>query len=91
MRRRPSQRLARRLPRQSAAGTPAADSWVDAGRAWEQWARAQARAPFDLLRQQYAGAVRSGAIRPSLLAAGRFERGVAQWQSLLLGPWARAR
>ncbi len=91
MRRSPSQRQPRRPQRQASAGTPAAGPWVDAGRAWEQWARAQARAPFDLLRQQYAGAVRSGAIRPSLLAAGRFERGVAQWESLLLGPWARVR
>ena len=81
----------RRVPRRAAFGAPGADAWADAGRAWERWARAQARAPFDLLRQQYAGAVRSGAITPSLLAAGRFERGVAQWESLLLGPWARAR
>ena len=65
--------------------------WSPAGQAWEQWARGCAAAPFDALRANYAAAVRSGAVAPSLLAAGRFERQVARLETLLLGPWARAR
>ncbi len=65
--------------------------WGSAGVAWEQWARGCATAPFDTLRANYAAAVRSGAVAPSLLAASRFERNVARLESLLLGTWARAR
>lgn len=64
---------------------------MQAGQVWQQWARRAAAGPFDLLRAQYAGAVRAGIIRPSLLASSRFERGVAQWESMVLGPWARER
>ncbi len=76
------------------AGTglaPGGPAWVDAGRAWEQWARRLAALPFDALRAQYASAVRCGAMPASMLEAGRFERGVAGWEQLLLGPWARER
>lgn len=79
---------ARRGPPAAAA---TAETWMQAGQVWQQWARRAAASPFDLLRVQYAGAVRAGVIRPSLLAASRFERGVAQWESLVLGPWARER
>ncbi len=65
--------------------------WGPAGLTWERWARGCATAPFDALRANYAAAVRSGAVAPSLLAAGRFERHVARLETLLLGPWARAR
>ncbi len=70
---------------------PAAAAWLATDASWEPWLRRMAACPFDALRAQYAGAVRSGVLPASLLAAGRFERGVAQWESLLLGPWARAR
>ena len=70
---------------------PACPAWVDAGCLWEQWARRVAALPFDALRAQYASAVRSGAMPASMLEAGRFERGVAGWEHLLLGPWARER
>lgn len=73
------------------AGSAAPDAWLHAGQVWQQWVRHAAASPFDLVRAQYAGAVRAGVIRPSLLAASRFERGMAQWESLVLGPWARER
>lgn len=75
----------------AAASPDAAAAWAQAGDVWQQWARRVAASPFDALRAQYAGAVRAGVLTPSLLAAGRFERGVAQWESLVLGPWARRR
>lgn len=74
------------------ATPPCGPGWVGgAGRAWEHWARQVAAMPFDALRAQYASAVRAGAVQPSLLDAGRFERGVARWECLVLGPWARMR
>ena len=85
------------MNRQAHTGAPGGrapapgEPWLQAGQVWQQWARRAAAGPFDLLRAQYAGAVRAGVIRPSLLASSRFERGVAQWESLVLGPWARER
>jgi hypothetical protein len=76
------------------AGPFTAAAWsfgTDAGSAWEHWARRVAAIPFDALRAQYASAVRTGVMPASALDAGRFERGMAQWEQLLLGPWARGR
>jgi hypothetical protein len=72
-------------------GAGAAGPFAVAGSAWEQWAQRVAAIPFDALRAQYASAVRTGVMPASALDAGRFERGMAQWERLLLGPWARAR
>ena len=80
-----------RLPGAQPGLAACAPAWSEAGQAWEQWARSAAALPFDALRAQYAAAVRSGVMPASPLAAGRFERGVAQWERALLGAWARAR
>jgi hypothetical protein len=50
-----------------------------------------AQLPFDLMRAQYAQAVRNGLVERSLLAAGRFERDVATLERMTLGPLARSR
>lgn len=45
--------------------------------------------PFDLVRHQYAHAVRAGLIERSMLAWATFERTVSALEKLTLGPWAR--
>lgn len=45
--------------------------------------------PFDLARVQYAGAVRSGLIKPSMLAWREFERRITALEQFSLGPLAR--
>lgn len=47
------------------------------------------RMPFDVMREQYASAVRAGVIERSLLGAARFERKVASLEQTVLGSWAR--
>lgn len=45
--------------------------------------------PFDVVRQQYANAVRVGLIEGSMLAGAKFERNLDSLEKLTLGPWAR--
>ncbi len=45
--------------------------------------------PFDISKQQYAFAVRSGIIQKSLLASARFGKTLNAMEKLTLGPWAR--
>ena len=45
--------------------------------------------PFDMARQQYSSAVRSGLIERSLIASARFERALSAIEVCSLGPWAR--
>lgn len=63
--------------------------WADlATNAAQAGARA-ARAPFDAARVQYAGAVRAGWFRRSILASRDFERALDTLEHITLGPWAR--
>ena len=45
--------------------------------------------PFDMVRHQYASAVRVGLIERSLLAWAKFDQAVSSLEKLILGPWAR--
>jgi hypothetical protein len=46
--------------------------------------------PFDISRELYAFAVRSGIIEKSLLASARFGKTLNAMEKLTLGPWARS-
>ena len=48
-----------------------------------------ARFPFDAARANYATAVQSGLIEPSILASRDFERTLNWLETVTLGPWAR--
>lgn len=48
-------------------------------------------APFDVAREQYAAAVRSGLAPRSLLASARNERALVAMEKISLGPLARTR
>lgn len=45
--------------------------------------------PFDVVREQYANAVRVGLIEGSMLAGAKFEQSIDALEKLTLGPWAR--
>jgi hypothetical protein len=47
--------------------------------------------PFDLAREMYSRAVRSGIIKNSQIASARFSRALCASEKLTLGPWARRR
>lgn len=47
--------------------------------------------PFDVLRQQHAGAVRAGWLPRSLLSSARVERTIDAFEKLVLGRLARQR
>ena len=49
------------------------------------------RVPFDVMREQYASAVRAGLVERSLLASARFERMLGALERATLGSWARTR
>ncbi len=46
--------------------------------------------PFEIAREAYAKAVRSGLIQDSLLASARYSRDLSASEKLILGPWARS-
>lgn len=45
--------------------------------------------PFDIMRANYAFAVKVGLVKQSLIASSRFSKGVHQLETQTLGPWAR--
>jgi hypothetical protein len=45
--------------------------------------------PFDVARETYAKAVRSGIIKDSMLAEAKFAQSLGALEKLTLGPWAR--
>jgi len=45
--------------------------------------------PFDAARDQYARSVQAGLLPKSMLASRDFERTLAAWEQLTLGPLAR--
>jgi len=47
--------------------------------------------PFDAMRFQYAGAVRAGLARRSIIASCKLERALNTLERLVLGPLARQR
>jgi len=49
------------------------------------------RLPFDVVRAQYACAVRTGLVERSMLAGARFENNLGLLERSVLGPWARHR
>jgi len=46
-------------------------------------------APFDAVRDLYAGWVRAGWVKPSIIASGRLERMLDALEKVTLGPFAR--
>ena len=46
--------------------------------------------PFDVAREMYARAVKSGLVRDSMIACARYARDLNANERLALGPWARS-
>lgn len=45
--------------------------------------------PFDVARERYAKSVRVGLVEDSMIGGAKFERDLATFEHLALGPWAR--
>jgi len=45
--------------------------------------------PFDIARERYAKSVQVGLLKESMLSGARFERDLATFEQMALGPWAR--